>query len=387
MVKKRKFTDAQVSVVLKEIDNGALIEDMCRKLGVSAHLQETYRVSERRSCGLMLMSRSALRYKSTRDSQEPLRMKNRRIVLAAIIFGFLFGTASLADDQTAGPPLGVAEQIRQMHEQRALERAAKRQTAKPSTGDSNDKANKVEKWSEAWAREQLAKAKNEKPVAIPENWKLKYTEPKYIKAKDRELNVDVVKDPKWGHIVEFHGKVKVPPGESAREIAEAFLKKNHKKLGLTPNLSELSFVRSNEEPPTLPGRNGSVLGTTVYEQVVEGLKVLDAELRIFTLNHDTVLDFTSTIKPIAGTIAMDQSEQLDSSAATNAVIQEIAKGLGVEQADLDLFQEPVVRLAVYVQDGKPIRVWKSYLATRKYGQFHIILEASSNGVISIQKQE
>jgi putative transposase len=36
MARKRKFTDAQVSVVLKEIDNGALIEDMCRKLGVSA---------------------------------------------------------------------------------------------------------------------------------------------------------------------------------------------------------------------------------------------------------------------------------------------------------------------------------------------------------------
>jgi putative transposase len=34
--KKRKFTDAQISVVLKELDNGALVEDMCRKLGVSS---------------------------------------------------------------------------------------------------------------------------------------------------------------------------------------------------------------------------------------------------------------------------------------------------------------------------------------------------------------
>ena len=35
MPRKRKFTDAQISVVLKELDSGARVEDLCRKLGVS----------------------------------------------------------------------------------------------------------------------------------------------------------------------------------------------------------------------------------------------------------------------------------------------------------------------------------------------------------------
>jgi putative transposase len=35
MPRKRKFTDAQISVVLNEIENGAKVEDLCRKLGVS----------------------------------------------------------------------------------------------------------------------------------------------------------------------------------------------------------------------------------------------------------------------------------------------------------------------------------------------------------------
>ena len=35
MPRKRKFTDAQICVVLKEIENGAKVEDLCRKLGVS----------------------------------------------------------------------------------------------------------------------------------------------------------------------------------------------------------------------------------------------------------------------------------------------------------------------------------------------------------------
>ena len=32
---RRKFTDAQVALVVKEIENGARVEDVCRKLGVS----------------------------------------------------------------------------------------------------------------------------------------------------------------------------------------------------------------------------------------------------------------------------------------------------------------------------------------------------------------
>lgn len=35
MPRKRKFTDAQIAVVLKELENGAKVEDLCRKLGVS----------------------------------------------------------------------------------------------------------------------------------------------------------------------------------------------------------------------------------------------------------------------------------------------------------------------------------------------------------------
>ena len=31
---RRKFTDAQVAMVVKEIENGARVEDVCRKLGV-----------------------------------------------------------------------------------------------------------------------------------------------------------------------------------------------------------------------------------------------------------------------------------------------------------------------------------------------------------------
>lgn len=32
---RRKFTDAQVALVVKELENGARVEDVCRKLGVS----------------------------------------------------------------------------------------------------------------------------------------------------------------------------------------------------------------------------------------------------------------------------------------------------------------------------------------------------------------
>ena len=32
---RRKFTDAQVALVVKELENGARVEDICRKLGVS----------------------------------------------------------------------------------------------------------------------------------------------------------------------------------------------------------------------------------------------------------------------------------------------------------------------------------------------------------------
>ncbi len=32
---RRKFTDAQVALVVRELDNGARVEDVCRKLGVS----------------------------------------------------------------------------------------------------------------------------------------------------------------------------------------------------------------------------------------------------------------------------------------------------------------------------------------------------------------
>lgn len=32
---KKKFTDAQVALVVKELENGARVEDVCRKLGVS----------------------------------------------------------------------------------------------------------------------------------------------------------------------------------------------------------------------------------------------------------------------------------------------------------------------------------------------------------------
>ena len=35
MPRKRKFTDAQITVVLKELENGAKVEDLCRKLRVS----------------------------------------------------------------------------------------------------------------------------------------------------------------------------------------------------------------------------------------------------------------------------------------------------------------------------------------------------------------
>lgn len=32
---RRKFTDAQIALVVKELENGARVEDVCRKLGVS----------------------------------------------------------------------------------------------------------------------------------------------------------------------------------------------------------------------------------------------------------------------------------------------------------------------------------------------------------------
>lgn len=32
---RRKFTDAQVALVVRELENGARVEDVCRKLGVS----------------------------------------------------------------------------------------------------------------------------------------------------------------------------------------------------------------------------------------------------------------------------------------------------------------------------------------------------------------
>ena len=32
---RRKFTDAQVAIVVRELENGARVEDVCRKLGVS----------------------------------------------------------------------------------------------------------------------------------------------------------------------------------------------------------------------------------------------------------------------------------------------------------------------------------------------------------------
>lgn len=32
---RRKFSDAQVALVVREIENGARVEDVCRKLGVS----------------------------------------------------------------------------------------------------------------------------------------------------------------------------------------------------------------------------------------------------------------------------------------------------------------------------------------------------------------
>lgn len=32
---RRKFTDAQVALVVKELENGARVEEVCRKLGVS----------------------------------------------------------------------------------------------------------------------------------------------------------------------------------------------------------------------------------------------------------------------------------------------------------------------------------------------------------------
>ena len=32
---KKKFTDAQIALVVKELENGVRVEDVCRKLGVS----------------------------------------------------------------------------------------------------------------------------------------------------------------------------------------------------------------------------------------------------------------------------------------------------------------------------------------------------------------
>ena len=46
---KRKFSDAQISVVLKEIDNGTKVEDLCRKLGV---IEATIYNWKKRSSGL-----------------------------------------------------------------------------------------------------------------------------------------------------------------------------------------------------------------------------------------------------------------------------------------------------------------------------------------------
>ena len=56
---------------------------------LARHLQESYRVSERRSCGLMLMSRSVYRYRSRQDSQEPLRKRLRELAAARPRFGYL----------------------------------------------------------------------------------------------------------------------------------------------------------------------------------------------------------------------------------------------------------------------------------------------------------
>jgi putative transposase len=49
MPHRRKFTDAQISVVLKEVEAGAKVGDMCRRLGVA---EATFYKWKKRFAGL-----------------------------------------------------------------------------------------------------------------------------------------------------------------------------------------------------------------------------------------------------------------------------------------------------------------------------------------------
>ena len=53
-----------------------------------SHVREAYRLSEKRACGLMGITRWSNRYRSRRDPQDELRLRMRELAASRVRYGY-----------------------------------------------------------------------------------------------------------------------------------------------------------------------------------------------------------------------------------------------------------------------------------------------------------
>lgn len=270
-------------------------------------------------------------------------------------------------------PNSATESRRIRNETRQIERS--KWNKERSTGHPNDDSQQTSKPIETPSGD--AHSAQKKKKVAPEKWRSFSNQ--HVRQQrpdvDQELRGKVKIDVESGIVTQVEANFDMPKGLSNREMSDLFLTTYHRRFGLDPDLSDLSFEKESKGP------RSTVL---VYKQNYQGLPVFHAEVRV-RVREGKVMSMGSSILPVTDRITLPRNISQDR--AERSARRAVASDLELAEGELQLRYPPSAELGVSIENGRPEVVWRVSLVTEKPDADLVILVNGESGeVISIRDQ-